>query len=122
MSPPIFQVCATDTTVVSLLSQGPTIRLYPFGDAPQGDPAPYAVWQIVYGSPENYLGNVPDIDSYGIQVDVYAETASEAREVTEAIKDAVEPLAHVVSWNGEMRDPVTGLYRVSFTIDWFIDR
>lgn len=122
MSAPIFVVCYADTSVQSLLADGAQLRLYPFGEAPQDDAKPYAVWQVVYGSPENYLGNLPDIDSYGIQVDVYAKTASEARNVAMALRNAIEPVAHVVGWDGESRDPATRAYRHSFTVDWFVDR
>lgn len=122
MNAPIFTACYADTGVQTLLADGARLRLYPFGEAPQDDDRPYAVWQTVYGNPENYLGNVPDIDSYGIQVDVYAMTASAARSVARALRDAIEPFAHVVSWNGESRDPSTRSYRYSFTVDWFVGR
>lgn len=123
MTAPIFTVCSADTGVQSLLEDTSGIlRLFLFGDAPQGEQAPYAVWQVVYGSPENYISGVPDIDSYGIQIDVYASEASVARDVAKALRDAIEPHAHIVGWNGESRDPSTRRYRVTFTVDWFVSR
>ena len=62
------------------------------------------------------------MDSYSIQVDVYAATATLARNAAGAIRDAVEPVAHVTSWGGESRDPDTNNYRVNFTIDWWVPR
>ncbi len=123
MHPPIHVVCAADTSVQSLLSgPGGLLRLYPFGEARQQDVYPYAVWQIVTGQPENYLGQRPDADSFSTQVDVYAKTWSSARAVGDALQAAVEGVAHVSSYNGEMRDPETKSYRVSFTVDWVTNR
>lgn len=118
MYPPIFEVCAADTTVQGLLGDGPTVRLYPFGIALQDEKRPYAVWQIVYGSPENYLGTLSDADHFGTQVDVYARTVSSAREVAAALRAAMETVANIVSFNGEYREELTLDYRYSFTVDW----
>lgn len=118
---PIFAVCAADPGVIALLGAGPT-RLYPFGDAPEGVAKPYAVWQLVTGSPENYLAGRPDIDGYTLQVDVYASTAASARAVTTAISHAVELVAYVTRWGGETKDTETKLYRSSFDIDWLVPR
>lgn len=121
MNPPIFQVCAAAAGVTALLGTGPT-RLFPFGNAPQGVTLPYAVWQMVSGSPENYLGEVPDIDQYTIQIDVYANRGSTARQVAEALRDAIEPQAHIVGWNGESTDPDTGHKRYGFDVEWHVPR
>jgi Protein of unknown function (DUF3168) len=123
MYPPIYETCAADTTVQGLLldSSG-RLRLYPFGEAPQNDPAPYAVWQIVYGIPANSLSCRPDVDMFGVQVDVYAADADPARAVASAIRTAVELLAPVQAFNGEFRDAPTRRYRVSFTVEWWMQR
>lgn len=104
-----------------MLGSNPT-RLYPFGEAPQNVGKPYAVWQTISGSPENYISTLPDMDSYSIQVDVYAANATAARNAAKAIRDAVEPYAHVTFWGGESRDPDTNNYRVNFTVDWWVPR
>lgn len=121
MYPAIFATCAASSRVRALLGTSPT-RLYPFGEAPQNVTKPYAVWQTISGSPENYLGDIPDIDTHSLQVDVYAPTATAARDVAEAIRDAVEPVAHITFWGGESRDPETNNYRVNFTVDWWTQR
>ena len=118
---PIFSVCAADAGVRALLGVTPH-RLYPFGEAPEGVVKPYAVWQLVTGSPENYLAGRPDIDGFTLQVDVYAVTATSARTVTDAIARAIELRANVVRWNGENKDTTTNLYRSSFDIDWLVPR
>ena len=120
--PPIFDVCSQAASVGALLGTAP-LRLWPFGDAPQTDKTlPYAVWQMIGGSPENYITGVPDMDSYLIQVDVYASTASSARDVSIALRDAIEPTAHITAWRGESVDLETRHYRSSFDVDWFTPR
>lgn len=118
---PIFSVCAADSGVRALLGVTPH-RIYPFGEAPEGVAKPYAVWQLVTGSPENYLSGRPDIDGFTLQVDVYAATASSARAVTDAIVHAIELSANVARWGGETKDTATKLYRSSFDIDWLVPR
>ena len=118
---PIFAVCAASPQVTALLGAVPT-RLYPFGEAPEGVTKPYAVWQLVSGSPENFLAGRPDLDGYTLQVDVYAATASSARAVTSAISAAIELVAYIVRWGGESKDSVTKNYRASFDVDWLVPR
>ncbi|MCK2124402.1 DUF3168 domain-containing protein [Pseudomonas sp. PNPG3] len=121
MKPPIYEVCAADPAVVALL--GPDIiRLYSFGEAPEKVAKPYAVWQLVNGSPENYLAGRPDVDGVTLQVDVYAATGDSARKVRDAVRDAIELDAYVTRWGVEGRDPETKNYRASFDVDWMVHR
>lgn len=125
MYPPIFD--AVDVTAVRTLLKGPggPLRFYLFGMAPQGVQLPYAVWQTAYGSPENYLGDVPDVDSFGVQVDVYAgpnQGPNMARQVAEAIRDAIEDKCHITAWRGESIDPITKNWRSGFDCDWIVSR
>ena len=121
MFPPIFQFVAASPAVTALLGTAP-VRFWPFGEAPQGATLPYAVWQRVGGTPENYISNVPDADGYSIQVDVYAATGSSARAVAAALRDAIEPHAHIVGWRGESKDAETKHYRFGFDVDWLVQR
>lgn len=121
MYPPIFSTLAGSSTVNSLLGQA-SPRIYPVGQAPQGSESPYVVHQLVTGSPENYLGNLPDLDSYTVQFDVYAATVGDARRVALAVRDVIEPLAHVARWGGETRDDASGLCRYSFDVSWRVPR
>lgn len=121
MLPPIFKVCAAAPAVTALLGAGPT-RLYPFGEAPEHVTAPYAVWQVVSGAPENFLADRPDMDSFTLQVDVYAASEAAARAVAGAIRDAIELQAYIVRWGGQSKDPETDSYRISFDVDWHIPR
>lgn len=121
MYPPIFATCFADATCRELLGSSP-MRLYPFGRAPEDESRPYAVWQTISGQPENYVDAAPDVDSMTTQIDVYATNEADAREVAEAIRDAIEPVAHITSWRGEMLDNGTELRRYSFDVEWIVLR
>ena len=121
MFPPIFTVASADSAVTALIGASP-VRLYPFGEAPQGVQLPYVVWQVVSGSPSNYLAGRPDVDGFTLQVDVYAATGASARSVASVLRNAVELRAHIVRWGGESKDEETKRYRLSFDIDWHVPR
>lgn len=121
MFPPIFQVCAADAGVTAVLGTNP-VRLYPFGEAPQGVQKPYAVWQTIGGLPANYINQRPDIDMFSLQLDVYGDTAASVRSAAMALRDSIEPNAHIVRWGGESRDAETNSYRYSFDVDWWNHR
>ncbi|MDC3857444.1 tail completion protein gp17, partial [Pseudomonas aeruginosa] len=71
---------------------------------------------------ENYLWGRPDADGFTIQVDIFSATAAEARDAAKAIRDAIELSAYVVRWGGESVDPDTKTYRISFDVDWIVQR
>jgi len=123
--PPIFPAIAASSAVKALIGANP-VRFYQFGMAPQNVVKPYAVWQRVFGAPENYLGDVPDIDSLTLQIDVYATDAPSGaetvRNVAIAIRDAIEPVCYITSWLGESIDPDTKNHRFSFQSDWLVPR
>lgn len=122
MIPPIFQYAIASAAVTGLLGTSPT-RFWPYSSAPHADNAasqsPYALWQLVYGVAENNLSSTPEADNPGVQVDCYGRTASEARAVLLALRDAFEPHGYVTSYNGEFKEEATGLYRASFTVEFW---
>lgn len=125
MYPPILEVCSADAGVQAVLGSDPCrVHLFGYGKGSSGGvPAtPYAVWQIIGGIPENYLGSLPDADNWSLQIDVYASTAADARDAAMALRNAIEPVAYVVGWRGEGREPDTKLYRYSFDVDWITQR
>ncbi|MFS9418108.1 tail completion protein gp17 [Citrobacter sp. C411] len=121
MIAPVFAVCSTDPKVKELLGAHP-VRLYPFGMLDDVLVYPYAVWQNITGSPENYLAQRPDADFFTLQVDAYADTVDEVISVATALRDAIEPHAHITRWGGQERDPETKRYRYSFDVDWIVNR
>lgn len=122
MYPPIYQLARNDAAVTALLGS-PNPRFYPFGQASQNTTRPYAVWQVIYGNPDNSLSCAPKEDLYGVQVDAYAGDADSARAVAAALRNAVEADHNpVVSYNGEFWEQNTGLWRVSFTAEFWTYR
>jgi hypothetical protein len=127
VNPPIF-AAANVAPVQALLKTGNgPLRFYAWGLAPQGVAYPYAVWRYSFGAPENYLTNTPDIDSQTLQVNVYAaatdgQGANKVRQIAEALRDAIEPVAHITAWRGESRDPDTKSYVFSFDVDFWTPR
>lgn len=127
MTPPIF-AAANVAAVQALLKTGNgPLRFYAWGLGPQPPIYPYAVWRYSFGAPENYLTNTPNIDSMTLQVNVYAadtdaQGANKVRQIAEALRDAIEPVAHITSWRGESRDPDTRSYVFSFDVDFWTPR
>lgn len=122
MYPPVFQTADSDAGVRALLRANNKTRVYLFGEAEQNAVYPYAVWQMAGGSPENYLGDTPDIDQFNTQIDVYADTAASAWDVGKALRDSFEKVAYITSWRGTTRDTETRKYRLSFDCSWYTPR
>jgi hypothetical protein len=127
MTPPIFAAVDVAPVRALLKSGNGPLRFYAWGMAPQNVTYPYAVWRFAGGLPENYLGDVPDIDSFSLQIDVYAadvqgQRSEMTRRVAEALRDAIEPVAHITAWRGESRDPDTKSYRFTFDVDFWTPR
>lgn len=121
MIAPIFSVCSESPDLNNLIG-GDTLRLYPFGMQDDNVIYPYAVWQNISGSPENYLAQRPDADYFTLQVDAYADTADEVIAVAAALRDAIEPYAYITRWGNQEIDSETMRYRYSFDVDWIVPR
>jgi hypothetical protein len=80
--------------------------------------APYIVWTIISGVPENNLSDLPDFDDARIQVDCYSKSQQQARQLGEAAQAALETLGYVVFGPIESHEEDTLLYRRQF--DWEI--
>lgn len=121
MIPPIFPLCIASPEVLLAFGDAPT-RVYPFGLIEKPPALPYAVWQTVSGSPENFLAQRPDMDALTTQVDVYAKNEAVLIEGATALRDAFEPRGYITRWGGQMLDPETKLLRLSFDVDWLVPR
>lgn len=117
MTPSIFATCRASAGVRTALGSNP-VRLYEFGSAPDAPAKPYAVFRTISGQPENMMGDVPDTDSWIIQIDVYGDTAASVRTAAQALRDAIEPVAYISAWRGESEEPDTKLSRFQFDVDW----
>lgn len=119
----VFPAVAASAPCVALLKSGTgSVRFYQFGSAPEDVVKPYAVWQRIFGAPENYLGQRPDIDSFSLQIDTYATSADQARTIAAALRDALEPIGYITNWLGESKEPETKTYRFAFQMDVWTPR
>lgn len=109
----LFKLCAASPAVRQVLGTDP-VRVFAFGRAPVGVNYPYAVWQVIGGSPLNYLSDRPEVDFYSVQFDVYSKDGTTARAAAQAIQQAIELEADITRYGGESVDPTTQNYRVSF--------
>lgn len=125
MYAPIFEAVDVPAVRALLKAGSGALRFYLFGMAPQNVVKPYAVWRMSSGAPENYINDRPELDSFTLQVDIFAsptQGATVCRDVAAAIRDAIENKAHITSWLGEDIDPDTKNYRLTFLVDWWTYR
>lgn len=121
MIPPLFEILNASVPVKLILGNKP-LRVFPWGQAPQNVTIPYATYGVFNGNPENSLGEVPSIDRLGTQVDVWAKDTDSLLACSVAIRNAIEPHAHMISVDNFDRSPETGLYRCRMDFDFFTAR
>jgi hypothetical protein len=125
MQVPVFAQAFGDSGVRSMLGGSGThdpLRLYPFGLAPQGVQKPYAVFQTISGSPENYLSCRPDEDNFVVQIDVYGVSVASVRAATRVLTQALETIAYITRWGNESVEPETQHYRFDFDVEFIVQR
>lgn len=118
MQVPLYRYLELSAPLMALVGT----RVGPFGEVDQDTPMPYVVWQTISGTPELYLDNRPDIDQSRVQIDVWAATGTEAEQVAEAVRDALEDLGYMVSWGSTERDPETRNFRFSMDFEFWNPR
>lgn len=121
MFPRVFQTLKTSETVKAVVGQNPP-RIYRHGAAPQDGSRPYITWFVVSGVPENHLSGLPPTDRVQVQVDCWHQTDAGVELLARAVRDAIEPHAHMVGTPVDLREPETKLYHVALSFDWFVDR
>ena len=117
---PIYSLIKDDSGVQGVFGDPP--RVYPFGQAPQKTPLPYAVWQTVTGNPQNYLRSRSDMDMTVVQLDVYAKTADGAIESAGLLRNLLEDSCYVTSYRDMPPDPETKNYRFMLTLEFGLPR
>jgi hypothetical protein len=115
MLPPIYQWLKASSAVKALIGANP--KAYRHGEAPQNTVAPYVTWQVISGTPHNELSNVPNGDRYSIQVDCMSLTDKGIEDLAKAVRDAIEPNAHMVAMPVNGRDAETKLFRIAMQFD-----
>ena len=121
MFPQVFQTLKASEAVKNIVGTNPP-RVYRHGSAPQDTTRPYVTWFVVTGNPENTLSELPAVDRVQVQIDCWHQTDQGIELLALAVRDAVEPYAHMTSAPIDLREPETLLFRIALVFDWFVDR
>lgn len=121
MNPTLFSILNNSAAVKAVLGSNP-LRFFPWGRATQDTQKPYAVYSVYNGNPENYLGNIPDIDNKGTQINIYGDTSASVQAAYMAIRDTLEPIAHMTSFTTPDLDAQTDLYSCRMEFDFWDER
>lgn len=121
-TPPIFKLCNNCPAVVNLLKDNGVLRVFEFGQAPQDVAKPYVVWQEISGGHEPSLDLRPCNENHFIQVDCYAETASEAKDIKNVIELALETHALTTTYRGNSKESETKLFRTTLDFEFLTTR
>jgi len=121
MLPPVFTTLRASSAVTNIVGSNPP-RVYRHGRAPQDATRPYVTWFVVSAPPENQLSGTPPVDRVSIQVDCWNTDDAEVEALAKAVRDAIEPLAHMTAVLLDDFEAETKLYRIAMQFDWFIDR
>jgi hypothetical protein len=126
MLPPIFTTLKASTDVKNIVGQNPP-RIYRHGSAPERPDNlplsdPYITWFVVIDTPENNLSSLPPVDRVSIQVDCWHQTDAGIELLAKAVRDALEPHAHMTGVPVDGKETETKLYRKALTFDYWLDR
>lgn len=122
MLPPIFGLLNAAAPVKALVGTAP-VRIYRPGSVPAGLTQPYVVWSIISGLPENTLSDLPTADRVTLQVDCYSNTEGGIVALATAVRNALEPAAHMTGIPVDMRETEEPkLFRMALQFDWFLAR
>ncbi|PSM14528.1 tail completion protein gp17 [Stenotrophomonas maltophilia] len=113
MVPLIQSLLQGDAAVRQVL--GDPIRLWP-GSAPQETALPYAIWEVVGGSPTAMLSEPPPADGWRVRLTVWGENLSQANGVAVAIRDVVERVGSIESYNPTPDSDDTDAMGISFDV------
>lgn len=118
MIPPVFATLSAATPVTNIVGD----RIYRHGDGVQDVPRPYVTFYVLI-APENTLSELPAIDKVSVTVDCWSPSDAEVEALATAVRDAIEPLAHMVNTLIDNRDRQnTKLYRMTLQFDWWNPR
>lgn len=121
MLPEVFPMLAGDGEVVSMIGSAP-VRAYEFGFAPQTVAVPYVTWFLSSGRPDNCLDGVAPVDEDTVQVDCWARSRAEAKQLAQAVREAIEPEQYLTSVSGVSVDPDTKRFRITLTFTFWTPR
>jgi hypothetical protein len=123
MLPPVFTLLKASNDVKNIVGTNPP-RIYRHGSAPERPDNlplsdPYITWFAVSTSPENNLSGLPPTDLVPVQVDCWHQTDAGIELLAKAVRDALEPYAHMTGVPIDGREPETLLYRKALLFDFW---
>lgn len=123
MLPEVFPILSSASAVTDLVGTAPS-RIYRHGSAPQNVQAPYITWFVASGAPENNLDSLPPIDRYTIQIDCWSASngSNQVEQMAIAVRDAMEPHAHMTGIPVNTKDFETQKYRIGMLFDFWRPR
>jgi len=95
---------------------GSPVRIYPFGDAKPNVGRPYAVHQLVIGTPLNCLDEPPPMDDERIQFSVWGDTDQQLATAVKVLRTQLQAYGYINSYSSPERDPETRRYGI--ILDW----
>lgn len=78
----------------------------------QDVPVPAVTLSNVGKSPINALNTYAGIDSNRVQADCWADTYTQARQLAEAVRNAMQTAGHLLEFEADDRDDPSGQFRV----------
>lgn len=120
MLPPVFRILKAAPAVTAIVGAEP--RIYRHDAAPQDVDRPYVTWFLVTGTPENELSDVPGMDRIAFQVDCWHQQDGGIEDLAQAVRDAIEPHAHMTAIVVNGYEPETKLYRIGMQFDYWLPR
>lgn len=121
MLPAVFPILSGAAAVTALVGTNP-VRVYRHGRAPQGVTTPYVTWAVDAGTAENILSGTPPADAYSVRVDCWSDDGTQVETLAQAVRDAIEPNAHMTGVVADDREPETNRYRLSMHFDFWVLR
>lgn len=118
MFPPVYSTLQASSAVTAIVGT----RVGRHGEVNPDTPRPYITWQVVGALPENQLSAVPDTDFVQVQINCMHTSDAGVETLAEAVRDAIEPYAHVTGIPVDQRDAETRLYWIALQVDWWLNR
>lgn len=116
--PPVFTHLSASSAVTAIVGN----RIYRHGDGVQDGARPYLTFYASI-APENTLSELPAIDRCSVTVDCWSPDDAQVEALFTAVRDAIEPHAHLISVPIDNRDRKdTKLFRISLQFDYWHPR
>jgi len=122
MTPPVFALLNASAAVKALIGASP-MRCWEDVAPQESTPLrPYIVWSVVGGTPENYLDQVPTMDSGRVRLGVWSNSVTERRTLANAVIAAIEPSAYMVGIPVGTYEPETKLFGYWIDFQFWVAR